>query len=117
MSTNSQIAFTPLGNTIAVAAAATAPSGIQAPVFTKFDPQNVGQYRFVNGGVTTVFIGTGATAAEAMANSVAPVGGSPAAAIPLLPGAVEIVRFNKDTYFSGYAASGTTVYVTPGQGI
>lgn len=117
MSTNSQIAFSPLGNTIAVAAAASAPAGIQAPVFTKFDPQNAGQYRFVNGGVTTVFIGTGATAAEAAANAVAPVGGSPTAAIPLLPGAVEIIRFNKDTFFSGYAASGTTVYITPGQGI
>jgi hypothetical protein len=117
MATNSQISFTPLGNTIAVAAAASAPAGIQAPVFTKFDPQSAGQYRFVNGGVVTVFIGTGATAAEATANAVAPVGGTPSAAIPLLPGAVEIIRFNTSTYFSGLAASGTTVYITPGQGI
>ena len=117
MSSNSQIAFSPLGNTIAVAAAASAPAGIQAPVFAKFDPQSAGQYRFVNGGVTTVFIGTGVTAAEAAANAVAPVGGTPSVAIPLLSGAVEIIRFNKDTFFSGLASAATTVYITPGQGL
>jgi hypothetical protein len=117
MSTNSQIAFTPLGKTVAVAAAGTAPSGVQAPVYEKFDPQNAGQYRFINAGGTTVFLGTGATAAEATANSVAPVAGTPTAAIVLLPGAVEILRFNKDTYFSGLSSASATVYVTPGQGL
>ena len=37
MSTNSQIAFSPLGQTIVVAAAAVAPAGIQAPVNGKQD--------------------------------------------------------------------------------
>ena len=50
MSTNSQIAFTPLGKTIVVAATTSAPTGIQAPVYEKFDPQNAGQYRFINAG-------------------------------------------------------------------
>jgi hypothetical protein len=117
MSTNSQIAFAPLGNTIVVAAAGTPPTGIQAPVNVKFDPQNAGQYRLVNGGVNTVFLGTGSTAAEATANAVAPIAGTPSAAIPLLPGAIEILRFNQSTYFSGVAAASTTVYITPGQGI
>jgi hypothetical protein len=45
MSTNSQIAFTHLGKTIAVAAACTAPTGVQAPVYDKFDPQNAGLFR------------------------------------------------------------------------
>jgi hypothetical protein len=117
MSTNSQIAFSPLGETIVVAAAGTAPAGIQAPVLTKFDPQNVGQYRFVNAGTNTVFIGTGPTAALAQAAAVAPVAGTPSDAIVLLPGAVEILRFNKDTFFSGLASGATTVYITPGQGL
>jgi len=117
MSTNSQIAFTPLGNTIVVAAAGTAPAGIQAPVFTKFDPQNAGQYRFINNGTTTVFLGTGASATEATANTVAPVAGTPSAAIVLLPGAVEVLRFNKDTFFSGLSSAAATVYITPGQGL
>lgn len=117
MSTNSQIAFTPIGKTVVVAAAGTAPTGVQAPVYEKFNPQNAGQYRFVNAGTNTVFLGTGASAAEATANTVAPVAGNPSPAIVLLPGAVEILRFNKDTYFSGLAAAATTVYVTPGQGL
>jgi hypothetical protein len=117
MSTNSQIAFTPLGNTVAIAAAASAPTGVQAPVLAKFNPQSTGQYRFVNAGPNTVFLGTGPTAALAAAASVAPTAGSPTSAIALLPGAVEILRFNNDTFFSGLASSATTVYVTPGQGI
>jgi hypothetical protein len=52
MSTNSQIAFTPLGKTIVVAATTSAPTGIQAPVHEKFDPQNAGQYRFINAGTS-----------------------------------------------------------------
>lgn len=117
MSTNSQIAFSPLGETIVVAAAAVAPAGIQAPVYQKFDPQNAGQFRFVNAGTNTVFIGTGASAAEATANAVAPVAGNPSPAVVLLPGSIEILRFNKDTFFSGLASSATTVYITPGQGL
>lgn len=117
MATNSQIAFTPLGKTIVVAAAASAPTGIQAPVYAKFDPQNAGQYRFINNGSTTVFLGTGSSAAEATTNAVAPVAGTPSAAIVLVPGAVEILRFNKDTFFSGLSSTGATVYITPGQGL
>lgn len=117
MSTNSQIAFSPLGETIVVAADAAAPTGIQAPGYTKFDPQNVGQYRFINAGTNTVFLGTGASAAEATANAVAPIAGDPSPAIVLVPGAVEILRFNQLTYFSGLAAAATTVYITPGQGL
>ena len=117
MATNSQIAFTPLGKTIVVAAAASAPAGIQAPVYAKFDPQNAGQYRFINNGTTTVFLGTGPTAAIATAASVAPVAGTPSDAIVLVPGAVEILRFNQDTYFSGLSSAAATVYITPGQGL
>jgi len=73
MSTNSQIAFNPQGETVVVAAAAVAPTGVQAPVYEKFNPQNAGQYRFVNAGSDTVFLGTGPTAAAAQANAVAPV--------------------------------------------
>jgi hypothetical protein len=117
MSNNSQIAFNPIGNTVVIPAAGTASTGVQAPVFEKFNPQNAGQYRFVNAGTETVFLGTGPTAALAQAAAVAPTAGSPTAAIVLVPGAVEVLRFNKDTFFSGLAAAAATVYVTPGQGI
>ena len=117
MSTNSQIAFSPLAETIVVAADAVAPAGIQAIVYAKFDPQNAGQYRFVNAGTNTVFLGTGASASDATANAVAPIAGNPSPAIVLLPGGVEILRFNQSTYFSGLASASTTVYITPGQGL
>lgn len=114
---NSQIAFAPLGKTIVVAAAALAPAGIQAPVYVKLNPQNVGQYRLINAGTTTVFLGFGPSAAEATANAVAPVAGTPSAAIVLIPGAVEILRFAQYTYFSGLSSAAATVYITPGQGL
>ena len=118
MSNNSQIAFSPLGETIVVAADPTAPVGIQAPVYAKFDPANAGQYRITNASTdNTVFIGAGATAAEATANAVAPVAGDPSPAVVLLPGSVAILRFNQGTYFSGLAAAASTVYITPGQGL
>jgi hypothetical protein len=117
MSTNSQIAFAALGQTIVVAAAAVAPAGIQAPVNGKLDAQNAGQFRLINAGATTVFLGTGGSATVATANAVAPTAGSPTAAIVLLPGAVEILRFNINTFFSGLSSAAATVYITPGQGL
>jgi hypothetical protein len=45
------------------------------------------------------------------------VAGTPSAAIVLVPGAVEILRFNIDTYFSGLSSAAATVYITPGQGL
>jgi hypothetical protein len=117
MATNSQIAFTPQGNTIVVAAAGTAPAGVQAPVVSKFDAQAVGQYRIINDGSTTVFLGTGASAAEAQANAVAPVAGTPSAAIVLVPGAVEVLRFTPQTFFSGLSSAAATVYIVQGQGL
>jgi len=117
MAQNSQIAFAPLGNTVVIPAAAVAPAGVQALVLSKFDAQSTGQYRIVNSSTNTVFLGIGGTAAEATANAVAPVAGTPSSAIVLVPGAVEILRFNKDTFFSGLSSAAATVYITPGQGL
>ena len=117
MATGSQIPFNPQGETVVVAADAVAPAGVQAPVYDKFNPQATGQYRFVNAGSNTVFLGTGPTAALAQAAAVAPVAGVPSDAIVLVPGAVEIIRFNKDTFFSGLASGATTIYLTPGEGL
>lgn len=117
MATNSQIAFNPQGKTVVVAAAGTAPAGVQAPVDIRFDAQATGQIRVVNSGNETVFLGVGPSAALAQANAVAATAGNPAAGVPLVPGAVEILRFPVGSYFSGYAASATTLYITPGEGL
>lgn len=117
MATNSQIAFNPQGKTVVVAAAAIAPLGVQAPVDQRFNAQETGQVRVVNAGTATVHLGVGPTAAAAQANAVAATAGNPAAGIPLVAGAVEILRFPPNAYFSGVAAGATTVYITPGQGL
>ena len=117
MATNSQIAFNPQGKTVVVAAAAVAPLGVQAPVDQRFSAQETGQVRVVNAGTATVHLGVGPTAAAAQANAVAATAGSPATGIPLLPGAVEILRFPAGSFFSGAASGATTVYLTPGEGL
>lgn len=117
MATNSQIAFAPLGKTVAITANATAPNGVQALVSERNSPISPGQYRVINAGTAIVHLGVGSSVAKAKANAVAAASGNPALGIPLLPGAVEIMRFGSDAYFSGVAATAQTIYITPGQGI
>jgi hypothetical protein len=117
MASNSQIAFAPLGQTVVIPAASSAPTGVQALVDSRFDGQGTGQYRIVNISSNTVFLGVGSTAAIATANAVAPTAGSPTAAIVLAPGAVEVLRFQRESYFSGLASSSSTVYIVQGEGI
>ena len=117
MSTNSQIAFAPLGETVVVAATTSAPTGVQALVSSRLDAQGTGQYRITNASALTVFLGVGTTAALATANAVAPVSGNPSPAIVLVPGAVEILRFARTSYFSGLASAAATVYIVQGEGI
>jgi hypothetical protein len=117
MAQNSQIAFAPLGETVVVAAAAVAPTGVQALVNSRFDAQSTGQYRIINSSANIVFMGVGSTAAIATANAVAPVAGTPSAAIVLVPGAVEVLRFGRDSFFSGLASAASTVYIVQGEGM
>ncbi len=117
MSTNSQIAFAPLGKTVVIPAAASAPTGVQALVDARFDAQSTGQYRIINSSANTVFLGVGSTAAIATANAVAPVAGTPSSAIVLVPGAVEVLRFGRASFFSGLASAASTVYIVQGEGM
>jgi hypothetical protein len=118
MAQNSQIAFAPLGNTVVIPAAAMASTGVQALVDARFDAQAVGQYRIINSSANTVFLGIGPTAAIATANAVAPVAGTPSSAIVLVPGAVEVLRFGRESFFSGLAPAGaSTVYIVQGEGM
>jgi len=112
MSNASNIAFSPTGDTILVPAAATAPTGVQA-----VGSAGVGQYRIVNTGTIAVHLGVGSTAVQATANAVAAVAGTPAKGIIIMPGAIEILRFGNDAFFSGVSASAVSLYITPGQGI
>jgi hypothetical protein len=114
MATASQIPFSPLGPTHLLAAATPAPAPIQVNVDNTIT--GYGQYRIVNAGQEPVFLGVGATAAQATARAAAIVAGSPADTILLVPGAVEILRFPNNAWFTGLSV-GSDVYITPGQGL
>ena len=106
------LAFSPLGTTVSFTAASTVPTSAQA--VSKSGQRSSFQYRVVNAGTEVVLLGVGVddTAAKAAAASIA------AGAIPLVPGAVEVLGFPADSYFTGKTASGTSVvYVTPGEGL
>lgn len=105
-------AFTKLGNTVAFTAATTAPTPVQAVSTTL----GGNQYRIINAGTVTVFLGYGANAAAASSSAV--VVTTSGAAVPLLPGTDEILTFVPNAFFTGATANGTaTIYVTPGDGL
>ena len=105
-------AFTKMGNTVAFTAATTAPTPVQA-LSTSLGGN---QYRIINNGTVTVFLGYGATSADAANNAV--VVTSSQAAFPLLPGTDEILTFVPNAYFTGITSSGTAaIYITPGDGL
>ena len=115
---SSQIPFNPIGNTVAITANNPAPTGVTALPTNPNYTQSVGQFRIVNSSTTTiVHLGWGATAAAATANAVAAAAGAPAAGLPILPGAIEVLRFTPGIFFSAFATGASTVFITPGQGL
>lgn len=104
------MAFTPMGNTVTFLAASTAPTPVRALSTT------IGgtQYRIHNSGNAVVYIGFGASAADATTMANASIAG---ATMSLVPNSVEVFTFNANQYFTGATSSGTSqVYITPGDG-
>ena len=111
MSTN---AFTPLGNTVTFTANVS--GSVPAPVQALSNGLGSNQYRILNAGLNTVFLGLGPNAAGATANAV--VVTSTQSSYPLLPGTDEILTFLPNAYFTGITSSGTSVvYICPGDGL
>ena len=105
-------AFTKTGNTVVFTAAASAPTPIQAVSTTL----GGNQYRIINAGSVTVFLGYGTDGISA--NSNAAIITTTGTSIPLLPGTDEVLSFVPNAYFTGITAtSNATVYVTPGDGM
>ena len=109
MSTN---AFTKTGNTVVFTAATSAPSPVQCSSTTL----GGNQYRIINAGNVTVFLGYGVASTDATNNAV--VVTSTGNAFPLLAGTDEILTFVPNAYFTGITSSSTaSVYITPGDGM
>ena len=105
-------AFTKTGNTVVFTAATTAPTPVQAVSSTL----GGNQYRIINAGSVTVFLGYGIDGASA--NSNAAIITSTGTSIPLLPGTDEILSFVPNAYFTGVTAtSNATIYITCGDGL
>ncbi len=105
-------AFTKTGNTVVFTANVAAPTAVQAVSTTL----GGNQYRIINAGSVTVFLGYGTTSSDASNN--AAVITSTGLSYPLLAGTDEILTFQPNAYFTGITSSGTaTIYVTPGDGM
>lgn len=105
-------AFTKTGNTVVFTAANTAPTAVQA----LSDSLGGNQYRVINAGSVTVFLGYGTSASDASNN--AAIVTTTGASFPLLAGTDEILTFAPNAYFTGVTSSGNaTIYVTPGDGL
>ena len=112
---NEVSAFFPNGPTVVIASNATAPTAAQIlPTFSAVTPPT-NQYRVVNSGTVTAFLGVGATAAIATANAAAVT--ATGNGIPLIPGTVEVFNFVPTSFFTATSSSSTTLYITPGQGL
>lgn len=104
--------FTPSGNTVTFTAVTTTPPTAVQAVSTTLGGN---QYRILNAGAVTAFLGVGTSASDASNNAVAVV--SSASSIPLLAGTDEILTFPPNAYFTGITTSSSAViYITPGDG-
>jgi hypothetical protein len=105
-------AFTAMGNTVTFTANTAAPTPVQA-LSTSLGGN---QYRIINTGSVTVFLGYGTTAA--LANTNASVITSSGPSVPIIAGTDEILTFVPNAYFTGITSTGNaTIYVTPGDGL
>jgi hypothetical protein len=102
-------AFATMGNTVTFTAVTTAPTAVQAVSKTL----GGNQYRIINTGTVTVFLGYATSASDASNNAA-----NVATSLPLLPSTDEILSFVPNAYFTGKTVSGTAVvYITPGDGL
>ena len=105
-------AFTKTGNTVTFLANTTSPTPVQCVSSTL----GGNQYRIINAGTATVFLGYGTTASAASSSAVVVTSSQPA--FPLLPGTDEILSFVPNAYFTGITANGNaSIYITPGDGV
>ena len=99
--------FTPSGNTVTFTAAVTAPTPVQALSTTL----GGNQYRILNAGSVTAFLGIGTIASDASNNAVTVT--SSQKSIPLLAGTDEVITFPPNAYFTGVTGSSTAVIYIP----
>jgi hypothetical protein len=120
----SALPFQPQGNTAAITVIATSSTAVQVPN-AQGTTLGAGNFMLTNVGTQTAFVtvtppivaGATTTAGTATA-AVIPVPGTPANAIPVAANTQVIRSFAPGSWFTTIAAAtGSTLYVTPGDGI
>lgn len=110
-------AFTALGKTVKLVAAATAPTPVQVPSTTL----GGNQYRITNfSSNVSCFLSYSQTSADAATNCVIPTGDSAnsTSVIALLPSTSQVLSFVPNAYFTAITSADTAdVYLTPGDGL
>ena len=110
-------AFSPMGPSVVVTAAAPAPTGLQVDPANLKDLESC-QFRIMNNGTATIWYAFGIDAATANANAVIPTGGSNKDSYALPAGGIEVITAPRRSFFSAVIAAGTAaVYFTPGAGL
>jgi hypothetical protein len=110
-------AFTPMGNTVKIAGATSAPSASQVPSSTG----SSNQYRIINSsGTQGAFLAWGSTASEANTNCVIPTGSgvNSQKVVYLLPNTDEVLTFLPNAYFTAITSLNTAdIYIIAGDGL
>lgn len=105
-------AFRPKGNTSVISAAASAPAPIQIGGPVSGDVAVM----VYNAGTVVAFLAYGPTPAAATANAIAPIAGTSTSTIPIPPG-VQTFTLVGNQFYTAVAASASTLYLTPGEGV
>lgn len=114
---NDRRAFNPIGKTVVVAGATTAPSGVQV---LSLGAPAAEQYRIYNSGAVLAHVAFGVDASTAQTNAVIPTGSgsNSKSSFPIPAGAIEVVSALPNCYWSAITPSSTAdVFVTPGSGL
>lgn len=111
--------FLAVGPTSKIAAASTAPAGVQLSGDTTATAATWRQYRLQNNGTETVFYAYGSNASVAQTNAAIPTNASVGAnSFPLGVGAIEVVTAPVGRYWSAITASANcSLYISPGVGL
>ena len=110
MATASYMPFNPNGPRDFIAAAGTAPTAKQFPVYS--DQTAYGEFLITTTAATFVTIGYGNTAAKAQANATAGTANS----FTVLGNSMGVYRLPPNAFISAVSASTNNTYITPGCG-
>lgn len=110
--------FMPVGTASLVAAATTAPSGVQLIGDATTETIGSRQFRLHNAGNTTVYWATGANAALAQTAAIVPTNATIGGGHPSPAGSVEVVTMPVGLFWSGITVgTNCSFFISPGQGI